>query len=76
MKQNIKGNNMNAINKTRTQVKVNDQALDATGKVTVALFGGAPMLIGLWAVACFAGALMTAGPVGLVQGFISAVTGL
>jgi len=67
---------MNAINKTRTQVKVNDQALDATGKVTVALFGGAAMVIGLWAVACFAGALLTAGPVGLVQGFISAVTGL
>ena len=67
---------MNAINKSRTQVKVNDQALDATGKVTVALFGGASMVIGLWAVACFAGALLTAGPVGLVQGFISAVTGL
>ena len=67
---------MNAINKTRIQAKVNDQALDATGKVTVALFGGSSMLIGLWAVACFSGALLTAGPVGLVQGFISAVTGL
>ena len=67
---------MNAINKTQTQVKVNDQALDATSKVTVALFGGAAMVIGLWAVACFAGAVMTAGPVGLVQGFISAVPGL
>jgi len=67
---------MNAINKSQTQVKVNDQALDATGKVTVALFGGAAMLVGLWAVACFAGALLTAGPLGLVQGFISAVTGL
>lgn len=66
---------MNAINQTRTQVKVNDQALDAIGKVTVGLFGGASLLIGLWAVACFAGALLTAGPVGLVQGLISAVTG-
>jgi len=66
---------MNAINKTR--VKVNDQAqvLDATSKVTVALFGGAATLIGLWAVACFAGALMTAGPVGLIKGYFSAVSG-
>jgi hypothetical protein len=68
---------MNAINKSQTQVKVNDQAqaLDATSKVTVALFGGAAALIGLWAVACFAGALMTAGPLGLIKGFFSAVSG-
>jgi hypothetical protein len=67
---------MNAINKSRTQVKVNEQALDATGKVTVALFGGASLVIGLWAVACFAGALLTAGPVGLIKGYFTAVTGL
>lgn len=67
---------MNAINQTRTQVKVNEQLLDTTGKVTVALFGGTSLVVGLWAVACFAGALMTAGPIGLVQGFIAAVTGL
>ena len=67
---------MNAINKTKTQVKVNDQALDATGKVTVALFGGAAALIGLWAVACFAGAIMTAGPLGVLKGYFSAVTGM
>ncbi|NTV13024.1 MAG: hypothetical protein HGA96_03685 [Desulfobulbaceae bacterium] len=67
---------MNAINKSNTQVKVNDQALEATSKVTVALFGGAATLIGLWAVACFAGAIMTAGPLGVIKGFFSAVTGL
>ena len=67
---------MNAINKSRTQVKVNDQALDATGKLTVALFGGVSALIGLWAVACFAGAIMAVGPVEVVKGFFSAVTGL
>jgi len=67
---------MNAINKTTTQVKVNDQALEVTAKVTVALFGGAATLIGLWAVACFAGAIMTVGPLGVVKGFFAAVTGL
>lgn len=67
---------MNAINKTTTQVKVNDQTFEATAKVTVALFGTAATLIGLWAVACFAGAIMTAGPMGVVKGFFAAVTGL
>lgn len=67
---------MNAINKTKTQVKENVQALDVTGKVTVALFGGAAALIGLWAVACFAGALMTSGPVEVLKGYFTAVTGL
>lgn len=68
---------MNAINKSRTQVKVNDQAqaLEVTSKVTVALFGGAAALIGLWAVACFVGALMSVGPLGLIKGFFAAVTG-
>jgi hypothetical protein len=69
---------MNAINKSRTQVQVNDQSqtLDATSKVTVALFGGVAALIGLWAVACFAGALVTAGPLALIKGYFSAITGL
>lgn len=68
---------MNAINKSRTQVKVNEQAqaLDAASKATVALFGGAATLIGLWAVACFAGAVMTAGPLGVIKGYFAAVTG-
>jgi len=67
---------MNAINKTNTRVKVNVQALDTTAKVTLALFGGASLLIGLWAVACFAGALISAGPLGLVKAYFSAVTGM
>ncbi|MBU0676338.1 MAG: hypothetical protein KJ950_16990 [Proteobacteria bacterium] len=67
---------MKAINKIQTQVNVNDQALDATGKATVALFGGASLLIGLWAVACFVGAVVSAGPVGVIKGYFSAVTGL
>jgi hypothetical protein len=67
---------MNAINKSNTQVKVNVQALDASAKVTLALFGGTSLLIGLWAVACYAGALISAGPLGLVKAYFSAVTGM
>lgn len=69
---------MNAINKSQSQVKVTDQssALDSTSKVTVALIGGVAALIGLWAVACFAGAIVSVGPLGLLKGFFAAVTGL
>ncbi len=68
---------MNAINKIQTQVKVNDQAqaLDAASKVTVALFGGTAALVGLWAVACFAGAVLNNGVFGVIKGYFSAVTG-
>ncbi len=67
---------MNAINKTNTQVKENVQALDAAGKVTLALFGGTSLLIGIWSVTCFAAALLNAGPVGLIKAYFSAVTGM
>ncbi len=48
----------------------------AFSKVTVALFGGAAALFGLWAVACFVGAILSNGPLGLIKGYFSAVTGL
>jgi hypothetical protein len=67
---------MTAITKNQTQVKVNAQALDATAKATVALFGGASVLVGVWAAACFVGAILSAGPVGVLTGYFSAVTGL
>ena len=65
---------MNAINKTNTQVKVN--VVETAERTTITLFGGASLLIGLWAVACFAGALVTSGPVGLIKAYFSAVTGM
>jgi hypothetical protein len=42
----------------------------------VAVFGTISTLVGLWAVACFVGALVvTGGPLALTQAWISAVTG-
>jgi hypothetical protein len=67
---------MNAITKNQTRIKVNDQALNATDKVTVALFGGTSVLVGVWAAACFVGAILSAGPMGVLKGYFSAVTGL
>jgi hypothetical protein len=67
---------MDTITKNQTQVKANVQVLDATGKLTVTLFGGASVLVGVWAAACFVGAIVSAGPVGVITGYFSAVTGL
>jgi len=36
----------------------------------------AAALIGLWGAACMIGGLANVGPVGLIKGFISAVTGV
>jgi len=67
---------MNAINRTKTQVNEKVNALDAASRVTISLFGGAAALTGLWAVSCFAAALIGNGPLGLIKAYFSAVTGI
>ena len=62
---------------TRIQTRTQTQAgLDSVSKGSVAAMGGISALIGLWAVACFAGAMVSSGPLGLVKGWVSAVTGM
>ena len=63
------------INKTnvRTHAQANENTV---GKATIAMFGGASLIVGVWAAACFVGAIAANGPAGLVQGFITAVTGV
>ncbi len=63
------------INKTnvKTSTKANENTF---GKATIVMFGGASMVVGVWAAACFVGAIVSAGPVGVVRGFITAVTGV
>jgi len=66
---------MTAINKTatRTTTKVSDRTSDG---ITIAMMGAGSAIIGLWAVACFVGAMVTSGPLGMIRGYISAVTGI
>ena len=63
------------INKTnvKTSAKANENTF---GKATIAMFGGVAIVTGAWATACFVGAIVSNGPIGLVQGFITAVTGI
>jgi len=62
--------------RVESQVRT-DTALDVIGKSTIAVMGGASVLVGLWAVACFVGGLMASGgPVSMVQSWFGAVIGV
>jgi small-conductance mechanosensitive channel len=66
------------VSKNRVDAQVRSQtALDVVGKATMTVMGGASAAIGLWAVASFVGGLLASGgPLGLVQGWFSAVIGV
>ncbi|MBU0479965.1 MAG: hypothetical protein KKG47_02565 [Proteobacteria bacterium] len=67
---------MNANTKTRTIAKdVSRDAVDTFSRATMIAMGGVSGLVGLWAVACFANALLN-GPAELVRGFVTALTGI
>ncbi len=66
-----------AIAKTRVQTRTESAAgIDAVSKASIGLMAGVSSAIGLWSVACLAAALFSNGPVGLLKGAITAVTGL
>lgn len=61
-------------NRTKSAAQETTDSSISTG--ALAAFGAISALAGLWAVACFVGALLTAGgPIALAQAWISAVTG-
>ena len=59
---------MKAINRTNVQVEVKGQALDIASRTTLGVIGGTSLLVGAWAVACLIGAMVSAGPFGLIKG--------
>ena len=51
--------------------------VDAVTKGSIAVMGGVSALVGLWAVACFAGAFIeSGGPLEFVKSFFKAIWGL
>jgi len=61
-------------NQTRSVAKETTDTRISTG--ALAAFGTISTLVGLWAVACFVGALLSSGgPLALARAWISAVTG-
>ena len=62
--------------KTKTIVRETaNEAVDSISKLTITAMASVSGLIGLWAVACVAGAIATNGPAALVTGFVSALIG-
>lgn len=62
-------------NQTRTSVQ-SQTGLDSISQNSVVAMAGVSALIGLWAAACFVGAMVSGGPLALVKGFVSAISGM
>lgn len=68
---------MTTLTRTQTRTRTQTQTgLDSISKGSVAAMGGVSALIGLWATACFVGAMVSGGPLSLIKGFVSAITGI
>ena len=68
---------MTTLTKTKTRANVQTQTgIDSVSKGSIAAMGGVSALVGLWAVACFVGAMASSGPLSLAKGFFSAITGM
>ncbi len=68
---------MNAI-RTRTETRANESVrtgIDSISKGAIALMGGTSALVGLWATACMAVAVLSSGPVAVVTGWFTSVAG-
>ena len=65
---------MTAQTTARTEAKV-DFAQE-TGQYAVKAIGVLSAMIGAWGMACLIGGLATSGATGLLQGYISALTGM
>ena len=61
--------------KTRTAVDATT-AVDNVSKTSIITMAVASGLVGLWAVSCLVGAFLSEGPVQVIKGFFTAVTGI
>ncbi|MBU0483218.1 MAG: hypothetical protein KKB30_01725 [Proteobacteria bacterium] len=67
-----------ATNKTRTNVNAiatstTETGINVAAKGVFAVAGTASAIIGLWAAACFVGAIASVGPLGLIKSWFSAI---
>ena len=61
---------------TREQSAASAAGIDSISKGIVMTMGGVSAAIGIWAISCLISAASVAGPLGLIKGFITAVTGV
>ncbi len=64
--------------KSQTQTQESSKAaIDTVSRGSIITMGAASALVGLWAVACLASAMLGSGsPIGLIKGWFSAVSGM
>lgn len=58
---------------SRTQTAV---STDTGSRGAVMVTGFAATAVGVWAAACFVSAIVSSGPIGMLQGWFSAVSGM
>ena len=69
-------NTSHSIEKTQSQANTISNVTTEISKVGVAFIGLTAAIIGCWATASlFAGTISSGGPIGLIQNFITAITG-
>ena len=61
---------------TTTRIETNVDVGQETGQYAVKAIGLLSALIGAWGTACLIGGLVNSGATGLLQGYISALTGM
>jgi predicted MarR family transcription regulator len=59
------------ITREKIQIDVSDEVMEFTFKLGTALSA----LIGIWAVSCLVAGLISLGPLQMVKGYITAITG-
>ncbi len=64
------------ITKTNTTVHETSSAVDTASRTSMVVMSAFSGMVGLWAVACFVGAMASNGPAGLIKGLVTAVTGI
>ncbi|TKB24466.1 hypothetical protein FCL47_18465 [Desulfopila sp. IMCC35006] len=60
------------ITKDKIQVDLSDEIMGFTLKAGIALC----CLIGIWGVACIVGGMMSSGPLAMLRGYLTAITGV
>jgi hypothetical protein len=60
------------ITKEKIQVDLADEVMSFTLKTGIVFC----CLIGIWGVACIASGMVSAGPLAMLQGYLSAITGM
>ncbi|MFH1214971.1 MAG: hypothetical protein V1706_00550 [Pseudomonadota bacterium] len=65
-----------AISRTRSKAAANVAVLDKVALGSIAFMGGISLSIGIWSGFCLAAAFVANGPVGMMKGFVTALTGV